>query len=139
MADDLADLECGFYAGLYCNLDGGHLTAEAHRNQSGADLLNTEEFDLGGFGCRIGRFDDSNETLGLDQSYGSHRRSGPESAGVVEGIGNQCQVASTLDGSDDACLLFTRSPCAPGGFDLTGWRDEFDENVEPLVVNFLGL
>ena len=94
---------------------------------------------MGGFGCRIGCFDASNETLGLDQSYGSHRRVGPESAGVVESIGDQCQVASTLDGSDDACLLFTRSSCTPGCFDLTGGRDEFDENVEPLVVDFLGL
>ena len=72
MADSFGDLKRGMHARIYRHLHGGDLPAEAYRNQPGADLFNAEQFDLGGLGRRVGRFDDSNEPARLDQSYRGH-------------------------------------------------------------------
>ena len=73
MAYDFADLERSLHAGLYRHLHGGDLAAEAHRHEPGTDLLDAEEFDLGGLNRRVGRFDDSDEAPCFDQSYRGHR------------------------------------------------------------------
>ncbi len=60
-------------------------------------------------------------------------------AGVVDGVGDERQKTSALDGADDAGLLFAASAGAPGGFDFAGRRNKLDQDVEPLIINLFGL
>ena len=60
-------------------------------------------------------------------------------AGVVDGVGDERQKTSVLDGADDAGLLFAAGTGAPGGFDFAGRRNKLDQDVEPLIINIFGL
>ena len=59
--------------------------------------------------------------------------------GIVDGVGDERQKTSALDGADDAGLLFAAGAGAPGGFDFAGRRNKFDQDVEPLIINLFGL
>ncbi len=61
------------------------------------------------------------------------------SAGVVDGIRQETEIAGTLDRAYDARLLRARRARSARRFDLTDRREKASEDVETLEVDLLGL
>jgi len=58
---------------------------------------------------------------------------------MIRGVGQQCQVACTLNGEGELALVAGARPCLAAGFNLPALRDESPELVGLLVVDDVDL
>ncbi len=60
-------------------------------------------------------------------------------ARIVDSKRHQSQIARAFDGANDTGLLLARGTGAAGGLYFTSRCDELGEDVDALVIDFLGL
>ena len=129
-ADDIAQLSSSAGTGVDGRFDSCHVTDEEAGDETAADLFPAEELDVRGLEGSVRRFDEGDETFGLDHAQGFHFG---HSSGL-QGVGGEGGLWFMVDGLSTGRTLRVGKP----EDSVIGWMDASAETAEDSAESFGG-